>query len=57
LGCSPFKALYGHDPNIVLVPQVTATTSMTVTEMVEELQAQQSMLKEQLAKPLKHKTK
>jgi hypothetical protein len=30
---------------------------MTVTEMVEELQAQQSMLKEQLAKPLKHKTK
>jgi hypothetical protein len=57
LGCSPFKALYGHDPNTGLVPQVTATTSMTVTEMVEELQAQQSMLKEQLAKPLKHKTK
>jgi hypothetical protein len=50
LGCSPFKALYGHDPNTGLVPQVTATTSMTVTEMVEELQAQHIMLKEQLAK-------
>jgi ribosomal protein L21E len=32
------------------MPQVTATTSMTVAEMVEKLQAQQIMLKEQLAK-------
>jgi hypothetical protein len=50
LGCSPFKALYGHEANTGLVPQVTPTTSPTVAELIEELQAQEVMLKEQLAK-------
>jgi hypothetical protein len=48
--CSPFKALYGHEPNIGLVPQVTAATSVTVAEMIEELRTQETMLKEQLAR-------
>jgi hypothetical protein len=49
IGCSPFYALYGHEPNLGLVPTVTDTTSPSVADTVAELQAQATVLKEQLA--------
>jgi hypothetical protein len=50
LGFSPFKDLYGHEPNIGLVPHVTVDTSVTVAKMIEKLSTQETMLKEQLAR-------
>ena len=35
LGCSPFKALYGYEPNVGAVPNVLASTSNTVAEIIE----------------------
>ena len=35
LGCTPFKALYGHDPDLGLFPTTTQTTSVSVTEQIE----------------------
>ena len=35
LGCTPFKALYGHDPDLGLLPTTTQTTSVSVTEQIE----------------------
>jgi hypothetical protein len=35
LGCSPFKALYGYDPNIGAVPTIPPSTSPTVAEVTE----------------------
>jgi hypothetical protein len=35
MGCSPFKALYGYEPNLALVPTVTADTQPTIAEAIE----------------------
>jgi hypothetical protein len=50
LGCSPFKALYGTESNMGLMPVVTSAVSTTVADTVQELQQQASALKEHLAK-------
>jgi hypothetical protein len=38
LGCSPFKALYGHEPNLGLLPHMATRTIPSVTETITELQ-------------------
>jgi hypothetical protein len=50
LACSPFKALYGHEPNIGAIPEVANTTAASVDEMIAELQAQATVLKDHLAR-------
>jgi len=50
LGCSPFKALYGHDPIMPTVPPETSDASTTVAELLATRQEQLLMLKEQLAR-------
>lgn len=49
LGCSPFRALYGYDPNVGLVPKLTTTTTSSMAKMITELKAQVAVLKEHLA--------
>ena len=48
-GCSPFRALYAHDPNMSATPVLTETTNSTVSEMLEERATHTALLKEQLA--------
>ena len=48
-GCSPFRALYAHDPNMGATPVLTETTNSTVSEMLEERATHTALLKEQLA--------
>jgi hypothetical protein len=50
LGCSPFKALHGHETNVGAIPRIHTETSTSATEMVTELQAQVVVLKEHLAR-------
>uniref|UniRef100_A0A0A8ZED4 Integrase catalytic domain-containing protein n=1 Tax=Arundo donax TaxID=35708 RepID=A0A0A8ZED4_ARUDO len=50
LRCSPFKALYGHDPNFGALSDITTATPQLVTDLVAEREAQSLALKEQLAK-------
>lgn len=50
LGCSPFKALYGHDPIMPTVPLETSDASTTVAELLATRQEQLLMLKEHLAR-------
>uniref|UniRef100_A0A0A8ZG93 Chromo domain-containing protein n=1 Tax=Arundo donax TaxID=35708 RepID=A0A0A8ZG93_ARUDO len=49
LGCSPFKALYGHEPNFGAVPDLSTTTQSSVVEMLAEREAHSELLKQQLA--------
>jgi hypothetical protein len=48
LGCSPFKALYGADPNLGAMPVDTANLSSSVTEFLAERNAQLESLKQHL---------
>lgn len=50
LGCFPFKALYGHEPNIGAVPSVPESTTPTVAEIVENRELQLEALKQNLAR-------
>jgi hypothetical protein len=50
LGCSPFKALYGYDPQIVATPTVQPTTPVSVVELVENKELHLQALKDHLAK-------
>ena len=46
LGCSLFRALYGHDPNMGATPVLTETTNLSVTEMLEERATHTTLLRE-----------
>lgn len=35
IGCSPFKALYGYQPNVGATPTVPSSTSTSVSEVIE----------------------
>lgn len=48
LGCSPFKALYGCEPNFGAAPLVTKDTNISVAEMLKERADHQRMLKDHL---------
>ena len=50
LGCSPFKALYGHDPIMPTAPPVPAETTTSVAELLADRHDQLTLLKEHLAK-------
>lgn len=50
LGCSPFKALYGYEPNIGAIPSLPDTTSPTVIEIIENRELQLQSLKDSLAR-------
>lgn len=50
LGCSPFYALYGQQPNVGAVTPVHQDPTQPVQEVVEHLQTQARVLKEHLAK-------
>lgn len=56
IDCSPFKALYGYEPNlgVVSVASTDPTTDVTVQELMEERAAHAQMLKEQLAVAQNH---
>ena len=51
LGCSPFKALYGYDSNMGVLPSQTdpPPTEQTVQEMLSDREEHIAMLKNQLA--------
>jgi hypothetical protein len=49
IGCSPFKALYGYDPNIGARPLVPDTTTPTVSDIIENRELHLQALKEHLA--------
>jgi hypothetical protein len=48
IGCSPFKALYGYDPDLGAVPTDTATASPSVTQLIENRELHLQHLKHQL---------
>jgi transposase InsO family protein len=48
LGCSPFKTLYGHEPNMGFVPAVPNTTNTDVFELLQERALFSEYLKSQL---------
>jgi hypothetical protein len=50
LGCSPFKALYGHEPNVGALPDTKEVASALVAEVIQELHDQAIVLKAHLAK-------
>lgn len=49
LGCSPFKALYGYEPNVGAAPTVTENTSTSVAETIENREAHLRSIKQHLA--------
>jgi len=50
LGCSPFKALYGYEPNIGIVPSVPTETTPEVADVIENRELHLQALKENLAR-------
>jgi hypothetical protein len=50
LGCSPFKALYGHEPFCGIPSQDSSTTPTTVKDFIVDRQLYTVLLKEHLAK-------
>jgi hypothetical protein len=50
LGCSPFKALYGYEPNIGAVPSIPPRTSTSVVGIIEHRELHLQSLKEHLAR-------
>lgn len=50
LGCSPFKALYGYEPNIGAVPSIPSSTSTSVADIIEHRELHLQSLKEHLAR-------
>jgi hypothetical protein len=48
LGCSPFKALYGIDPNFEALPNLGAVATPTIQELAEERQIFLQSLREHL---------
>ena len=52
LGCSPFRALYGHEPNLGILSSSVLTASdsdPSVTEILQTREQHTAMLKDQLA--------
>lgn len=50
LGCSPFKALYGYEPNIGAAPSVPPEIAPTVADVIENRELHLQALKHNLAK-------
>jgi hypothetical protein len=50
LGCSPFKALYGYEPNLGAVPTITPDVAPSVADIIAHREKHLQSLKENLAK-------
>ena len=50
LGCSPFKALYGYEPNLGAIPSIPSDTSPSVVEVIEHREQHLQSLKQNLAR-------
>ena len=50
LGYSPFKALYGYEPNLGAVPSIPSDTSPSVAEIIEHREQHLQSLKQDLAR-------
>ena len=50
LGCSPFKALYGYEPNVGAVPQVPETTCPSVAEVIKNRELHLQSINQNLAR-------
>lgn len=48
LGCSPFKALYGYDPNLGACPTVSEDISPIVAQVIDDKEKQLQSLKHRL---------
>jgi hypothetical protein len=48
LCCSPFKALYGYDPNVIAAPVDTPVANLSVEEWVKERELQNQALRQSL---------
>jgi hypothetical protein len=48
LGCSPFKALYGYDPEMGVMLPTLATSSASAEQLLKDKDAQLVKLKEHL---------
>lgn len=48
LGCSPFMALYGYNPNLGSTPTVSTDTPPSVTALIENREAHLQLLKQRL---------
>lgn len=49
LGCSPFKALYGHEPRITPIPMLCAGDPKPLPELLQERDSHMALLKHNLA--------
>lgn len=49
LGCSPFRALYGHEPNFGAIPTLDEEVPLSIAEMLTERNAHMDLLKKHLA--------
>lgn len=49
IGCSPFKALYGYEPNVGATPTRSLSTSPSVAELVENRELHLKALKQHMA--------
>ena len=50
LGCSPFKALYGYEPNLGAVSSIPWDTSPSVAEIIEQREQHLQSLKQNMAR-------
>jgi hypothetical protein len=48
LGCSPYKAIYAYEPNLVLAPEVSRETTPTVDEVLQNRELHIQALKTHL---------
>ncbi|KAK1678256.1 hypothetical protein QYE76_039104 [Lolium multiflorum] len=48
IGCSPFKALYGHEPNMGAMPELDTVTEPSVAGVIKDRAAQLELLKKHL---------
>lgn len=50
LGCSPFKALYGYEPNVGMVPELSQATMLDVAATIECRELHLEALKQSLTR-------
>jgi hypothetical protein len=48
IGCSPFKALYGHEPNLGAIPELASVGDTSVAEVLTDRSTQIDLLKKNL---------
>jgi hypothetical protein len=48
LGCAPFKAMYGYDPNVTSAPMISPTDDKYVQDLLTDRQMHIDLLKQQL---------